>query len=62
MTDIQIRLSLYPTIFDSISGISIIFIKPRPAPPSMLSFLSPFTLEVWVYTAFGKKNIISLCI
>ena len=35
-------------------GISIIFIKPRPAPPSMLSFLSPFTLEVWIYTAFGE--------
>ncbi len=34
-------------------GISIIFIKPRKAPPSLLSFLSPFTLEVWLYTAFG---------
>ena len=35
-------------------GISIIFIKPRKAPPSLLSFLSPFTVEVWMYTAFGK--------
>ena len=34
-------------------GISIVFIKPRPAPPSLLSFLSPFTNEVWSYTIFG---------
>ena len=27
-------------------GISIIFVKPRKAPPSLLSFLSPFTVEV----------------
>ena len=35
-------------------GISIIFVKPRQAPPSLLSFLSPFTLEVWIYIALGK--------
>ncbi len=46
----------YWNVWQTFSGISIIYIKPRPAPPSMLSFLSPFTLEVWVYTAFGKKN------
>ena len=34
-------------------GISIIYVKPRQAPPSMLSFASPFTLEVWMYTAFS---------
>ena len=36
-------------------GISIIFVKPRKAPPSLLSFLSPFTIEVWMYVGFGKK-------
>ena len=39
-------------------GISIIYIKPRAAPPSLLSFASPFTLEVWMYTAFGKNLFI----
>ncbi|XP_059097644.1 glutamate receptor ionotropic, kainate 2-like isoform X2 [Tigriopus californicus] len=34
-------------------GISIIFIKPRRAPPSFLSFLSPFTTEVWIYTGLS---------
>nr|AHN49642.1 ionotropic glutamate kainate receptor 2 [Caligus rogercresseyi] len=34
-------------------GISIVYIKPRPAPPDLLSFLSPFTLEVWIYTGFA---------
>ncbi len=29
------------------------FIKPRKAPPSLISFLSPFTPEVWMYTGFG---------
>ena len=34
-------------------GISIVFTKPRPAAPSLLSFLMPFTAEVWMYVAFG---------
>ncbi|XP_040571507.1 glutamate receptor ionotropic, kainate 2 [Lepeophtheirus salmonis] len=34
-------------------GISIVYIKARPAPPDLLSFLSPFTLEVWIYTGFA---------
>ena len=32
-------------------GISIVFTKP--AAPSLLSFLMPFTAEVWMYVAFG---------
>jgi hypothetical protein len=35
-------------------GISIIFVKPKKAPPSLLSFLQPFTIEVWLYVGFGK--------
>jgi len=31
-------------------GISILYIKPRSAPPSLLAFLDPFTTDVYVYT------------
>jgi len=31
-------------------GISILYIQPRPAPPSMLAFLDPFTTDVYLYT------------
>jgi len=31
-------------------GISILYIQPRPAPPSMLAFLDPFTTDVYVFT------------
>ena len=42
-------------------GISIIFQKPRQAPPGLMSFLSPFTVEVWIYISLGNM-IIKLCI
>ena len=29
-------------------GISILYVQPRPAPPSMLAFLDPFTTDVSV--------------
>ena len=35
-------------------GISIIFQKPRQAPPGLMSFLSPFTVEVWIYISLGN--------
>ena len=38
-------------------GISIIFVKPKKAPPSLLSFLQPFTIEVWLYVGFGKFDL-----
>ena len=34
-------------------GISILFIKPRQAPPSLMAFMEPFTTEVWIYIALG---------
>ena len=34
-------------------GISIIYIKPRKAPPSFLSFLEPFGNDVWVSTVLA---------
>ena len=39
-------------------GISIIFQKPRQAPPGLMSFLSPFTVEVWIYISLGNMIII----
>ena len=34
-------------------GISILFVKPRQAPPSLMAFMEPFTTEVWIYIALG---------
>ena len=34
-------------------GISIIYIKPRQAPPSFFSFLEPFSYEVWISTVIS---------
>ena len=31
-------------------GISILYIRPRPAAPSLLAFLDPFSTEVYVFT------------
>ena len=31
-------------------GISILYIPPRSAPPSLLAFLDPFTTDVYIYT------------
>ena len=31
-------------------GISILYVKPTPAPPSLLAFLDPFSTEVYVFT------------
>ena len=31
-------------------GISILYVKPRAAPPSLLAFLDPFTTDVYVLT------------
>ncbi|XP_066961996.1 glutamate receptor ionotropic, kainate 2-like isoform X1 [Macrobrachium rosenbergii] len=30
-------------------GISILYVKPKKAPPSLFSFLSPLSYEVWIY-------------
>ena len=36
-------------------GISILYVQPRPAPPSMLAFLDPFTTDVSFYKQ-GFRN------
>ena len=30
-------------------GISILYKKPQKKPPNLFSFLSPFSVEVWIY-------------
>jgi len=42
-------------------GISILYIKPRAAPPSLLAFLDPFSSECWIYTLI-MFTLISLLI
>ena len=37
-------------------GISIMFIKPRKAPPSLMSWMAPFTYEVWVWILLGNRS------
>ncbi|XP_029165094.1 glutamate receptor ionotropic, kainate 2-like isoform X2 [Nylanderia fulva] len=40
-------------------GISILYQKPRKTPPSLFSFLSPFSSDVWIYL-IGAYIIVSL--
>ena len=40
-------------------GISIIYIKPRKAPPSLLSFLEPFGNDVWI-TSLASIVLVSI--
>lgn len=39
-------------------GISILFRKPVKQPPNLFSFLSPLSLDVWIYMATGLYQII----
>lgn len=38
-------------------GIAILFRKAQPAPPSLLSFLSPFSKDVWFYMAITYVGV-----
>lgn len=40
-------------------GISILYEKPKKAPPTPFSFLSPFNTEVWLYLA-GTYVVVSI--
>jgi len=42
-------------------GISILYIKPRPAAPSLIAFLDPFTTDVYIYTMLVFV-VTSLCL
>eukprot|EP00090_Calanus_glacialis_P039909 TRINITY_DN6950_c0_g1_i1.p1 TRINITY_DN6950_c0_g1~~TRINITY_DN6950_c0_g1_i1.p1 ORF type:complete len:973 (-),score=205.08 TRINITY_DN6950_c0_g1_i1:162-3080(-) len=42
-------------------GISILYIKPRPAAPSLIAFLDPFTPDVYIYTMLVFV-VTSLCL
>lgn len=42
-------------------GISLLYRKPTKAPPSLLSFLSPFSNDVWLYL-MGAYIVVSLTV
>jgi len=42
-------------------GISILYIQPRPAAPSLIAFLDPFTIDVYLYTMLVFV-VTSLCL
>ena len=38
-------------------GISILYKKPQKKPPDLFSFLSPLSLDVWIYTAMAYLGV-----
>lgn len=40
-----------------ISGISILYRKPIKQPPNLFSFLSPLSLDVWIYMATAYLGV-----
>ena len=38
-------------------GISILYVKPRAAPPSLVAFLEPFTTDVIIMILSSKTNV-----
>lgn len=38
-------------------GISILYAKPESPPPDLFSFLSPFSLDVWIYMATAYSGV-----
>lgn len=42
-------------------GISILYRKPTKQPPSLFSFMSPFSTEVWMYLGIGYIGV-SICL
>ena len=38
-------------------GISILYKKPQKKPPDLFSFLSPLSLDVWIYTALAYLGV-----
>lgn len=42
-------------------GISILFRKPEKTPPSLWSFMSPFSKEVWIWLGMGYIGV-SVCL
>ena len=39
------------------SGVSILFKKPMKKPPNLFSFLSPLSLDVWIYMATAYLGV-----
>ncbi len=43
--------------FFRLSGVSILFKKPMKKPPNLFSFLSPLSLDVWIYMATAYLGV-----
>lgn len=43
--------------FNMILGISILYRKPIKQPPNLFSFLSPLSLDVWIYMATAYLGV-----
>lgn len=44
-------------MFSVTPGISILFAKPVKQPPDLFSFMSPLSLDVWVYMATAYMGV-----
>ena len=40
-----------------VTGVSILFKKPMKKPPNLFSFLSPLSLDVWIYMATAYLGV-----
>ena len=40
-----------------VSGIGLLYTKPVKLPPNLFSFLSPLSLEVWIYIALAYMGV-----
>lgn len=43
--------------FNMILGISVLYRKPIKQPPNLFSFLSPLSLDVWIYMATAYLGV-----
>jgi ionotropic glutamate receptor len=50
-------LPVCPTLYLKFLGISILYQKPRKAPPSFFSFADPFALEIWILVALSYLTV-----
>ena len=51
----RLDINLVPPL--STSGVSILFKKPMKKPPNLFSFMSPLSLDVWIYMATAYLGV-----
>jgi len=52
-----IYFSLYFIIIYALLGVSVLYKKPMKKPPNLFSFLSPLSLDVWIYMATAYLGV-----